>query len=313
MHHTWLRSFHAVAQAGGFTKGANAIGVGQPTVTAQVKLLEETFNVELFHRIGKSARLTATGEALYRITRPLFGYQQEALDFLRRAGRPEAETLRLGAANPNGIMPLIKAVRDAAPEIELSIMIAERDDLLRRLLDFELDIAAIGLPPNDPKFLTAFYRRLRVHVEVAEDHPWATRREIHISELDDQPMILREPESTTRRAFEAAAKAAGITVRTEMEINNREAIREAVALGLGFGVGAEVEFGGHGKLRWLPVRGANMHIELNLTCLAQRRDRPSIHRFFEIAEANRDNEVETLPTPSATSSSARDAAADQNL
>ncbi len=40
---------------GGFTKGAVSIGVGQPTVTAQVKLLEETFDVELFHRVGKSA------------------------------------------------------------------------------------------------------------------------------------------------------------------------------------------------------------------------------------------------------------------
>jgi len=61
MCHTWLRSFHAVAREGGFTKGANAIGVGQPTVTAQVKSLEGAFDVELFQRGGKSAQLTDTG------------------------------------------------------------------------------------------------------------------------------------------------------------------------------------------------------------------------------------------------------------
>ena len=89
---------------------ANAISVGQPTVTAQVKSLEGAFDVELFHRAGKSAQLTDTGETLYGITRTLFGYQQEAIDFLRNTGQSGPRKLRIGAANPNGIMPLIKAL-----------------------------------------------------------------------------------------------------------------------------------------------------------------------------------------------------------
>jgi aminoethylphosphonate catabolism LysR family transcriptional regulator len=283
MYYTWLRSFHAVAREGGFTKGANTIGVGQPTVTAQVKSLESAFDVELFHRAGKSAQLTDTGETLYGITRTLFGYQQEAINFLRNTGQSRPRKLRIGAANPNGIMPLIKALRDQLPSFELSVTIEQREEILRRLLDFEIDVAAIGRPPDDPKFATVFYRKLRVDVVVAEDHPWAERQDIRIAELDGQPMILRETESTTRQTFEAAARKAGINIRTEMEINNREAIREAVVLGLGLSVGAEIEFGSHRSLRWLPVRDAEMFIELNLTCLSQRRDRPIIKRFFEIA------------------------------
>ena len=96
-------------------------------------------------------------------------------------------------------------------------------------------------------------------------------------------MILRETKSTTRQTFEAAARQAGINIRTEMKINNREAAREAVILGLGLSVGAEIEFGSHRSLRWLPVRDAEMYIELYLTCLSQRRDRPTIKRSFEIA------------------------------
>lgn len=283
MYHTWLRSFHAVAREGGFTTGANAIGVGQPTVTAQVKSLEGAFDVGLFHRARKSAQLTDTGETLYAITRTLFGHQQEAIDFLRNAGNLAPRKLGIGAANPNGIMPLIKALRRQLPSFELSVTIEQRKEILRRLLDFEIDVAVIGRPPDAPKFATVFYRRLRVDVVAAENHPWADRKDIRIAELDGQPMIFWETESTTRQAFEAAARQADINIRTEMEINNKEAIREAVVLGLGLSIGAEIEFGSHRSLHWLHVRNAEMYIELNLTCLSQRRDRPTIKRFFEIA------------------------------
>lgn len=287
MYHTWLRSFHAVAREGGFTKGAHAIGVGQPTVTAQIKSLEAAFDVELFHRAGKSPKLTDAGETLFGVTRTLFGHQQEAIEFLRTAGRQSPQKLRIGAANPNGIMPLVKKVREQNPDLAISVAIEQRDEILRQLTDFELDVAAIGRAPNDPRFETVFYRRLRVDVVVAADHPWAARNSIAIAELSDQPMILREPESTTRQAFEAAAQKAGISVRTEMEINNREAIREAVVLGLGLSVGAETELGAHRELRWLPVRDADMAIEFNLTCLTQRKDRPTIRSFFEAARTIR--------------------------
>ena len=86
MHHTWLRSFHAVAHEGGFTKGAQYLGVGQPTVTAQVRSLEEAFDVELFLRIGKTTKLTEAGETLFGITRTWFGCQQGAIDLLRNGG-----------------------------------------------------------------------------------------------------------------------------------------------------------------------------------------------------------------------------------
>ena len=94
-------------------------------------------------------------------------------------------------------------------------------------------------------------------------------------------MILRETKSTTRQTFEAAARRARINIRTELKINNREATREAVVLDLGLSVGAEIEFGSHRSLRWLPVRDAEMYIELYLTRLSQRRDRTTIKRLLK--------------------------------
>jgi DNA-binding transcriptional LysR family regulator len=69
MYYTWLRSFHIVAHESEFMKGTNAIGVGQPTVTAQVQSLKSAFDVELFHRDEKPTQLTYRGETLYGFAR----------------------------------------------------------------------------------------------------------------------------------------------------------------------------------------------------------------------------------------------------
>ena len=89
--------------------------------------------------------------------------------------------------------------------------------------------------------------------------------------------------STTRQAFETAARCAGINFRTEMEIKNCEAIREAVVLGLGISVGAKTEFGSDRQIRWLSFSDAEMYIKLNLICLARHRSRHGIRDFFAIA------------------------------
>lgn len=285
MNATWLRAFHSVAREEGFTKGAAAIGVGQPTVTAQIKALEDRYNVELFHRAGRIVRLTDAGEALYDVTRTLFGYQQDAVELLERLGREGPRQLRFGAANPHGIMGLIKAVRDRMPEMEIAVAVERRAEILRQLANFEIDIAAIGRAPEDKRFEVMPFRTLRVDVVVGADHDWADRESVRIRELDGQPMIQREPGSTTREAFETAAARAGIAVRTVMEINNREAIREAVILGMGLSVGAEDELGSHRRLRWIPVEDAAMTIHFNLVCLAQRRNHPGIRDVMEIARA----------------------------
>lgn len=283
MYEIWLRSFHAVASEGGFTRGAAAIGIGQPTVTAQVRALEDRFGVELFHRAGRSVRPTEAGTALFEVTRTLFGHQQEAIRLLETFGRKGRLRLRFGAANPHGIMGLVKSIGDRLPEFELSVVIEHHAEILRRLLDFELDVAVVGRAVEDPRFAARPYRTLPIDVVVGADHEWAGRKSVRIAELDGRAMIMREAASTSREAFETAANEAGIRIRTVMEINNREAIREAVILGMGLSVGAEDELGSHRLLRWIPLADAEMAIRFNLICLAQRHNRPGIRDVFEIA------------------------------
>jgi len=73
MHQSQLRAFNAVAAHGGFTAAAQALGIGQPTLSTQVGALERYFGVELLHRRGRSVALSELGAALFKITQRLFG------------------------------------------------------------------------------------------------------------------------------------------------------------------------------------------------------------------------------------------------
>ncbi len=94
---------------------------------------------------------------------------------------------------------------------------------------------------------------------------------------------MRESLSTTRQAFAHACKRNGVAVNVAMEINSREAVIEAVSLGLGFSVIAESEFNRHPKLRAFAVSDAEMYVRSFLVCLQERRERPPIKAVYDLA------------------------------
>jgi len=69
INHAQLRAFHAVASEGSFTRAAAALRVTQPTISAEVKELEDAYAVKLFERIGRGVEITELGKALHEITR----------------------------------------------------------------------------------------------------------------------------------------------------------------------------------------------------------------------------------------------------
>ena len=91
-----LRSFFAVAKELSFTVAAKTLNVGQPTITTQVRMLEEDYGVELFHRLPKGIVLTEHGQALYAIARQIFRLEEEAVELLDAARGVVTGHLRVG-------------------------------------------------------------------------------------------------------------------------------------------------------------------------------------------------------------------------
>lgn len=284
MYHKWLQAFHAVAKEGGFTAAARSLNLGQPTISIHVKALEERFGVELFHRHGRTVKLTSVGHSLLTITQGLYGHEEEAIQHLRAAQQLEAGELRVGAIGPFDVMELLQHFRHQHPKVNLSVNLGAKADVLSDLMAFETDVGILAEPEGDPRLHQLFYNRYEVVVIVNDDHPWSKRKRLRIRDLVGQPMVLRTEGSTTRAAFESALEAAGVEIQPVMEINNRDAVREAVIRGLGIGAVSQSEFIPGERLRALRVTDAKIHVDAYVACLAERLNRPLIGAFFAVAE-----------------------------
>ena len=278
---THLRSFHAVAEHGGFTAAAQALNISQPTVTTQVKELEERYGVELLVRRGRRVELTETGSALFDISRRIMKLSEEANELLQSSGRLTMGQLRVAAVGPFHATDMIARFLAAYPSIKVSMLLGNSDQTLQRVLELEADVAILAHVVDDPRVHSVPFSTHQVVVFVNTDHPWNARESVSIAELAGQPLILRETGSTTRRALESAAGAAGVRIRPFLEIGSREGIWKAVERGLGIGVVADFEFVPHPRLTTIAISDADITTEYRLACLQERRTSPKIRAFME--------------------------------
>ncbi len=278
---THLRTFHAVAEKRGFTAAANALGIGQPTITTQIKELEERYGVELLLRMGRRVELTEAGVALFDITRRIMSLREEADELLTSSGQFQTGQLRLAAVGPFHATEMIATFRRCYPAIAVSVLLGNSDQTLSNLLELKADVAVLAHVVDDQRVHTIPYRTHDVVIFVNRDHPWFERRSVGLKELAGRPFVLRERGSTTRRAFEKAIEQAGISIDPVLEIGSREGVWKAVEQGLGISVVADFEFVPHPDLRTLKIVGTTIKTEYRIACLVERRNSPKVKAFVD--------------------------------
>ena len=278
-----LRSFHAVANEGGFTAAARAINVGQPTISTQIKALEECYGVSLFHRRGHRVQLSDCGFSLFKITQRIFKLEDEAHELLNSYGGLVTGSLKVGAVGPYHATAMLARFNQTHPGIKLSATLGNSMEMVDRLLDYSVDVAVLAHTAEDPAIYARPISRHPVVVMVNKSHPFAGRKQIKLVELRDQCFVHREIGSTTRLAFENALKQRGVVIDTVLEMGSREAVWLAVAQGIGIGVVSDIEFNPHPNLETIKVSDAKIYTTAHVACLADRKDSKIIKAFFEIA------------------------------
>lgn len=278
---TQLRSFHAVAEHRGFTAAAKALRISQPTVTTQIKELEERYGVELLVRRGRRVELTEIGAALYDLSGRIMKLSDEADELLLSSGRLTTGQLKLAAVGPFHATEMVARFLASYPSIKISMLLGNSEQTLQRVLDMEADVAILAHAVDDPRIFSVPFSKHEVVVFVNADHPWNGRDSVGIADLAEQPLILRETGSTTRRAIERAAEAANVTIAPFLEIGSREGIWKAVERGLGIGVVADFEFVAHPRLTTIRIADADVTTEYRLCSLHVRRNSPKIEAFME--------------------------------
>lgn len=285
MLHSQLRSFHAVATTGGFTSAGQALNVGQPTISTQIRALEDSYGVTLFHRQGRSVQLTDCGEALLKISQRIFSLEDQAQDLLRNYNGLLTGTLKVGAVGPYHAISMLARFHQDHPRIKLSVTQGNSMEMVDHLLDYSVDVAVLAHVADSPAIHAVPFSRHPVVVFVNNAHPFADRGTIMLEELQSERFVMRERGSTTRLAFETALSAAGVEIETVVEMGSREAVWSAVEHGLGIGVVSDIEFNAHPNLKTVAIADARIFTTAHVTCLADRKEARIIQAFFDIAEA----------------------------
>ena len=286
--HAHLRSFNAVATYGSFTRAAEMLNITQPTLSGQVKELEERYGTKLFVRHGRRIELTDIGRSAFSITRLIFRHEEEVEQLLQSARALTSGQLRVGADSPYIATPLLAQFQRLFPGIQISIQYGNSEQLMSWLKSRRCDVAFLpNIPTEDRNLYAIPLEPDRLVVFVHRDHPWAERRAISIGDLATQRIILREKGSRTRAIFEEAVAAAGHVLDDVMEIGGREGVREAVAAGFGIGVVAEQELVADSRLRALPVSDAELIHAEYVACLEETRALRVNDAFLEMVRSTR--------------------------
>ena len=234
-----LRAFAAVAEHGGFSRAAKRLRVSQPAISKAVRELESSLDVTLIDRSGRAPRLTAAGNALFTRARELFSVERMAEEELHAMRGVQRGVLRVGSSTTIAtyLLPtLLGRFHTTHPSIVLRVASANTRAVARMLLERRIDIALVEGPVGHSQLEVTEWRRDEMIVIVAAGHPLTRRKRVAVSALAEEDFIVRERGSGTREVAEQALASHGIAVRQAMELGSTEAIKQAVAAGLGLAI-----------------------------------------------------------------------------
>lgn len=230
-----LRALAAVARSRTVTEAAGRLALTQPAVTLQLRNLEDIAGLPLLQRTGEGLEPTEAGRAILLLHDRVEAALAEcgsAVDMLKGLG---GGSVAIGAVSTAKYFApfAIAAFSRQHPGIDLRLVIGNREEIIRGLADFTLDLAIMGRPPEN---LDVDMQLIGDHPHVVvgpPDHALAVREAVTIDDLGTELFIIREEGSGTRALMEQFFRGAGFTPRVGMEIGSNETIKQAVMAGLG--------------------------------------------------------------------------------
>jgi LysR family transcriptional regulator, low CO2-responsive transcriptional regulator len=285
-----LRVYCTVARLLSYTRAAEELGCQQPTVSALVAELERAAQLTLLEQWGKHLALTDEGRELYEHAQHVVAAADEAwrtMAELRENASSEAAPLHVAADTTVGtyVLPhLLGAFHQRRSTVALKLRIANRAEVRACLLAGEADLVIAGRPPAVDGLVAEPFLPNPLVVVASPDHILATYAHVPLARLAEEVFLLREVGSGTRAAVEELFEVAGLPLKVGMVLGHVEAIKRAVAAGLGVSVLSEVAVKREIRYQLLTILQVE-HFPLQrrwyIARLAERPLTPSAAEFIE--------------------------------
>lgn len=295
-----LQVFMAVYQRRNYSRAGETLGLTQPAVSAQIRLLEQVLAQPLFEYVGKTLYVTPAGEELAAAVQRIFAELETLKDHLSELDGVISGTLQLAAVSTaQYVLPhLLAGFRRDYPQVDVTMKVVNRAQAIARLAANEDDLVIMGMVPEDRSLSFMPFLDNELIPVVPGDHPLAAQPTVALREFFRQPLLLREQGSGTRHALEAFCAEQRLALNWVMELGSNAAVKHGVLAGLGVAVMPRLSVLlelQQGIMRELPIDGFPLRRSWftvyprrkHLTPVAEafvnfvRRNKPLIEVYFQ--------------------------------
>ena len=231
-----LKYLVALADHRHFGRAAASCFVSQPTLSTQIKKLEDELGLPLVERSPRKVMLTPAGVEAAARARVIVAEIEQRKEAARRRVDPEAGAVRLGifpTLGPYLLPHVIPNIRGRFPQLELLLVEEKSDELLHRLRDGRLDAALLALPLDDDQLHAEFLFEEPFLLAVSGQHPLARRLHLDVQELSTQKLLLLEDGHCLRDQALAVCRLFGANEKSEFRATSLETLRQMVAADVG--------------------------------------------------------------------------------
>jgi LysR family transcriptional regulator, low CO2-responsive transcriptional regulator len=291
-----LRVFCVAGRVLNYTRAAEELGCQQPTISALVTELERVTQLTLFEQWGKRLVLTDEGRELYAHAQQVVAAADEAwsaMAEMRGIGTQESVPLRVAADTTVGtyVMPhLLGAFHQQWPAAAIKLHVANRAEVRAYLLAGEVDFVIAGRPPAVDGLIAESFLANPLVAVASPEHVSTIGSHMSLARLAEEVFLLREEGSGTRAAVEELFEEARLPLKIGMVLGHIEAIKQAVAAGLGVSVFSEMAVKRevrYGRLALLHVEHFPIQRRWYIARLAERPLSATTAAFIEFLREHR--------------------------
>jgi LysR family hydrogen peroxide-inducible transcriptional activator len=231
-----LKYLVALADTGHFGRAAERTFVSQPTLSAQLKKLEDYLGVKLVERQPKNVQLTDVGRQIVVRARRMLNEGDEIVALARDNTNPLSGKLKIALIPTIGpyLLPrVMQKIRKAMPDLKLMLYEHQTENLLKRLRDGELDVGVVALPVDEEGLESRELYKEAFMVALPSNHPLERKSTIKVQDLKDQTLLLLEDGHCLRdQALEVCSRAQ-VREHEDFRATSLETLRQMVVAGLG--------------------------------------------------------------------------------
>ena len=286
MNFNQLRAFYEVAKSRSFKEAADRLCVSQPAVTAQIKALEDQIGMKIFSRRGRQLVLTQCGSSILQHVQDIFEKEEEIERIIRETQKVRRGTLKVGTTILYArylFSHLVPSFHETYPNVKILVEEGSSTEMVRSVAAFRNEIAVAAKTEMLRNVEFVPFRKEKLVLFAANNHPFANREHIRFDELRDQNMIMKQKGSGTALTVEQTFFRRGMTPTTNVELSNLESIIEMVEKGEGVAFLAEMAVKGaaeEGRVKIIPIQDQELFMLTYVVIIREDYLSPVAKVFF---------------------------------